>query len=316
MLKQSEIISTRPFSTLNWTLDQSYQVLDKRIRVCTTEGQFANQLRQMMRSFVILPKNEPVDVTFSILPAQSPASNRKKRDVFFFQDGKYIDRSQFDWRLFRLLEWRLRAFLVRNSRMYHLFHAGSVSRDNVGILLPGRSKDGKSSLTLSLLLSGYQYYSDELTLVDCETGMIVPFPKPLSLRDLSHFSQLDPSDDRWLGPEQMLDQEEIAIKRERLWFIHPEDIRDDALGSPRFIRLILFLRNSPKETAVAQRLSAAEAMRELVDRSFNCSASGFRQMAYLAQTIPSFKLVGGDLAAKTALVDELVTTVEYHPAPV
>jgi hypothetical protein len=67
----------------------------------------------------------------------------------------------------------------------HLFvHAGVISLRGVGIVIPGRSYSGKSTLVAELLRQGATYYSDEFAVVDAE-GLIHAYPRPLSLRPAS-----------------------------------------------------------------------------------------------------------------------------------
>lgn len=60
-------------------------------------------------------------------------------------------------------------------------HAGVVAWRGHGILIPGRSRAGKSTLVHALLRAGAEYYSDEFALLDPE-GRVHPYPVPLSLR--------------------------------------------------------------------------------------------------------------------------------------
>lgn len=64
----------------------------------------------------------------------------------------------------------------------HVFvHAGAVAIGGKALVLPGRSRSGKSTLVAELLRMGAQYLSDEYAVVD-EEGLVHAFPKPLSLR--------------------------------------------------------------------------------------------------------------------------------------
>jgi hypothetical protein len=63
-------------------------------------------------------------------------------------------------------------------------HAGVVAKDGFGLLLPGASKSGKTTLTLALVRAGWSYMSDDLApLSGGEDLVVAPFPKPLSIRN-------------------------------------------------------------------------------------------------------------------------------------
>lgn len=65
---------------------------------------------------------------------------------------------------------------------HHLaLHGGAVAKAGKGILLPGKSGSGKSSLTAWLVGKGFSYLTDELVLL-AEDRSILPFARPLSLK--------------------------------------------------------------------------------------------------------------------------------------
>lgn len=75
-----------------------------------------------------------------------------------------------------------------------LVHAGAVEWRGVGIVVPGRSHSGKSSLVAALLTAGASYLSDEFAPLD-RAGNVHPYPRHLSLRDGAGGSSLVPAAD-------------------------------------------------------------------------------------------------------------------------
>jgi hypothetical protein len=65
------------------------------------------------------------------------------------------------------------------SRLF--VHAGVVGWRDRAIVLPGRSRSGKTTLVAALLDAGATYLSDEYAILD-ERGLVHPYPKPLSIR--------------------------------------------------------------------------------------------------------------------------------------
>jgi len=61
-------------------------------------------------------------------------------------------------------------------------HAAAVCNDKKGVLLPGATGSGKSTLTAALVGSGFTYLTDELTLLMPETYRIRPAPVSLCLK--------------------------------------------------------------------------------------------------------------------------------------
>lgn len=62
-------------------------------------------------------------------------------------------------------------------------HAGVVGYEGRGVLLPGSSFAGKSTLTAALVAAGATYYSDEYAVFEPGTGLVRAFPRELSLRE-------------------------------------------------------------------------------------------------------------------------------------
>jgi hypothetical protein len=60
-------------------------------------------------------------------------------------------------------------------------HAGVVGYRGRGILFPGRSFAGKSTLVAELVRAGAEYYSDEYAVLD-SLGGVHPYPRPISMR--------------------------------------------------------------------------------------------------------------------------------------
>jgi hypothetical protein len=62
-------------------------------------------------------------------------------------------------------------------------HAGVVGIGGKAIIIPGKSFDGKTTLTAELVRRGALYYSDEYAVIHPE-GRVSPFLKPLSMRGI------------------------------------------------------------------------------------------------------------------------------------
>jgi hypothetical protein len=64
----------------------------------------------------------------------------------------------------------------------HVFlHAGALGWKGRAIVVPGRSRSGKTTLVAELLRAGATYYSDEFAVLDAG-GRVHPYPGPLSMR--------------------------------------------------------------------------------------------------------------------------------------
>jgi hypothetical protein len=66
-----------------------------------------------------------------------------------------------------------------SSRLF--VHAGVVGWRQCAIIIPGRSRSGKTTLVVELIRAGATYYSDEFAVFD-QNGYVFSYPRSLSLR--------------------------------------------------------------------------------------------------------------------------------------
>jgi hypothetical protein len=71
--------------------------------------------------------------------------------------------------------------VARRAREWIFVHAGVVGWQGKAILVPGRSRSGKSTLVMALVDAGATYYSDEYAVLDKE-GRVHPFTRVPQLR--------------------------------------------------------------------------------------------------------------------------------------
>lgn len=80
------------------------------------------------------------------------------------------------------LEAAIRHHVAQHAVEDLFIHAGVVAVGGAGILIPGLTHAGKTTLVAALLEAGATYYSDEYAVVD-RRGAVRPYPRPLSVRD-------------------------------------------------------------------------------------------------------------------------------------
>lgn len=270
----------------------------------STSWEFAAQVRRLLHSFPLVSGDaQSSNVTFSFI-VEPPSKDRNIRIFHFaYRDDTRVGRTTSYWHLFRLLEVELDLFIADQVNDRYLLHAGAVSRNEKGIILPGPSESGKSSLSLALTSKGYRYLSDELAVLDPSSGELHPFPKPVSIKDKSVFPDIVQNDNFWLGPENGDEGNERPV-----WYVHPEDVASGSISPPVPVRYIIFPRYNPDEAPRLQALRPDEALRKLIDNSVNFARfgrNGLRLLSALVADARCFSLSVNGLAATTSLIDEL-----------
>jgi hypothetical protein len=84
-----------------------------------------------------------------------------------------------------LMQTQIRIYIGLKAPNRIFVHAGAVGVNGRAVLLPGRSFSGKTSLVAAFVRAGATYLSDEYAVLD-ESGLVHPYPIPLSVRDANN----------------------------------------------------------------------------------------------------------------------------------
>jgi hypothetical protein len=100
-----------------------------------------------------------------------------------YSGAKVIARTDREIDLRALLAQAIRLDIARHAEHHTFLHAGAVEWRGHGIVLPGRSHDGKTTLVSALLRLGAGYLSDECAPLD-DDGLVAPYARNLQIRQL------------------------------------------------------------------------------------------------------------------------------------
>jgi hypothetical protein len=104
---------------------------------------------------------------------------------YWVENGKVellFDFFEFEEYFWKIVEMKLVFVLAMISppKMF-FFHAGAVALNGKGIVIPGKSFAGKTTLTKEFIKHGAIYYSDDCALINSE-GLLFPYPISLAVR--------------------------------------------------------------------------------------------------------------------------------------
>lgn len=193
---------------------------------------------------------------------------------------------------------RNRAFIGKNEHDYVLVHAGVAQLGDATLLFPGSPESGKSTLVAGLVRSGWTYLSDELALLDPQTGVVMPYQRPISI-DTGAYD---------LFPE--LRHRGYAPSAEQ-WHVDAEDLRCGATGGvlSAIPTHVVFNRYDPTSSTTLAPLRQATALLQLIGNSVrlaNHGAIGFEVLAVVAEKTESFSLDSNSLAEQVSELSSLV----------
>lgn len=146
-----------------------------RIRVRANDTELADWVRGSLPPAGRLDGRGEPDLTYRAIRSPDGGPNRLWAEDDLLLETR--DPVEFRDRLERELHFAAAA----SARDRVFIHAGVVRVGDEIVLLPGRSRVGKSFLVAALLDAGAVYLSDEYAVVD-RRGRIHPFPRDLRLR--------------------------------------------------------------------------------------------------------------------------------------
>lgn len=172
-------------------------------------------------------------------------------------------------------EMQLRNHVAENAPDHVFIHAGAVSHAGRGIVIPGGSFSGKTTLVRELVRAGATYYSDEYAVID-RSGLLHPYPKPLAIRD----DETGYRGKSYHPPERL--GASTGVSAVRIGMLVSTQYRRDAVWEPA-------------------RLTPAEALMELIPHSFPPRERAPETLATLAAAFDTdvigLRSVRGDAAA-------------------
>ena len=86
---------------------------------------------------------------------------------------------------YAIFEWGLNWCIANFSNHYLMIHSGVLERNGKGLILPGMPGAGKSTLSAALMVNGWRLLSDEVALIQPNSGELLGIPRPISLKNQS-----------------------------------------------------------------------------------------------------------------------------------
>jgi hypothetical protein len=122
------------------------------------------------------------DRAYSLEVAEPAGPSRAPREYVLSAEGRKVARSERLADVLDAFESDSRLFVAEVTTERVLLHAGAVAWNGRGVIIPGRSWSGKTTLVAELVRAGASYFSDEYAVLDRD-GLLHPYPKPLSVRE-------------------------------------------------------------------------------------------------------------------------------------
>ncbi|MHB1131351.1 MAG: hypothetical protein ACYC4L_03080 [Chloroflexota bacterium] len=204
------------------------------------------------------------------------------------------------------LEQLINAAAVANLGSHIFVHAGAVAGRAGGVIVPGASGIGKSTLVAALSLSGFAYYSDELAVLAGDAPNLRPFLKAICLKEGGWRALANCC----VPPPSLLDAR--RADGEPVRYLLPPLLA--CAGDAVPIRYVLLPERRAGARASLAPVARTQALAALAANSLNLPRHGQHGVEALARVVEGaecYRLVYNDLPRAVAAVTALVG----HPRP-
>lgn len=190
--------------------------------------------------------------------------------------------------------------MALGERHYLLLHASSVERDGKVLIMTGESGSGKSTLSALLGERGWRFMGDEFALIDPESGLAWPFPRPVSLKNEAMAVMAREVAPERFGPVM------LGTPKGDIRHLIPREEALAAMTQPGQPALILFPRFGGPQAV--RPVGQGEVFVRLTQASTNYVAlaeRGFDALTRLVTHSPARAIDYPDTQTAVALVEEL-----------
>jgi HprK-related kinase A len=202
-----------------------------------------------------------------------------------------------------VFEWGLNWCIASYQHQYLAIHAAVLERDGKALIMPAPPGAGKSTLCAALMLEGWRLLSDEMCLVDLTDGRIVPFVRPVSLKNQS-LALLQ----SWY-PAAQIRQITSGTTKGTVGYLLPTAASWQAYRQTAVASWVVFPQYNSQQTAIQlSRVSQADAFMHLANNSFNYAVlaeQGFSSLGRLTQHIRAYRLEYADIKQAIIALDKL-----------
>jgi hypothetical protein len=273
-------------------IERSYRALEYSFRIRTALPRMAALVDDLLSPF----RSEDVN------GAPAYTLTQRETDGFFalWLDDQRLDETATAGGVVHSLLWQVHKEAVASATEVLALHAGAVAWGQAGVVLPGTTGSGKTTIVTALVRAGFSYLSDEAALIEPQTGWLQLFPKSLTLRPDS--LRLLPELTERLAPE-------LGWPTRLRYDLPADAVRANAIGEPCVVRYVIIPRYVPGSKSRLASISRAETLVYLAENALNLYLFGRRGVAILADVVRGaecFQMQVGDLESAVNAVKTLV----------
>lgn len=252
--------------------------------------------------YPVLDSSHFVDYTVTIAKGSGLRRWVRRQAIFQFDGFEPFIPLPED-HAFPLLEWAMNWCVSMHANHYLLLHSAVIEREGCSVIMPAPPGSGKSTLCAALVHRGWRLLSDELALISLNDTSLVPFGRPISLKNASIGIIRDfvPGAvfSRVVNDTSKGSVAHLKVPEEHL-------LRIDEMARPRWV---VFPKYVPGSDAHLVKRSKANSLLELGKNSFNymvLGRTGFEVLSRLLDESDCYDFSYSRLDDAVAIFDDLV----------
>lgn len=269
-------------------------------QIHTSDNYLFNQLQQIYPGDLLSKSATDSIIDFQI--------NFKKQRLslsqnYAFRLGQNHFRMTAREQMVSVFEWGLNWSVSSFQNRYLCIHAAVLEKNGLSLVLPAPPGSGKSTLCALLMLTGWRLLSDEHCLLDPESGQIVPFVRPVSLKNRS----IAVINQRFSNqPVKLIIPDTL---KGTLGYLAPSEKSWQGMLQTATPCYVIFPKynNSVSETEFSH-ISQSQLFMHLAINSFNYSVlgeTGFHTLSNFVRQVVAIRLEYSDTDHALKLIEEL-----------
>ena len=275
-----------------------------RVRVRSALDFLGDQLQALYRDYATVDADGFCDIDVRMVRVGGPLAWARPRVQFVVDGVTPFDPFPVSHAL-PMFEWGVNWLFAHRMHNRLLLHAAVVERGGRALVMPAWPGSGKSTLAASLACRGWRFLSDEFGIVTFDDARLLPFARPVALKNesIEVMRAFDP--DGYIG---------ASFPETRKGTVAHVRVSRDSVergAEPAQAAAIVF-PDFRKGAAVSVRpLDKPAAFLKLAGNAFNYEVvgeRGFRAVASIVRRCGCYVLGYGDLADAHAAIADIMAS--------
>ena len=269
------------------------------VNVSSSFSQVTKTVLELYQDYKVSLNSDWFDFNISV---ERPSNFRRffKTQAVFKLDGHIPFKPLPSAHAYPLFEWGMNWCVANFYHKYLIFHAAVLEKNGKAVIFPAPPGSGKSTLCASLALSGWRLLSDEMAVLDIETGRVLPFVRPICLKNNSISLVKD-----WF-PEAFISDIATDTQKGDVAHVRPPTDAVRRCNEDAELFAVVFPKFVAGSSTDVFSMTQISTLNMLIENAFNFDLFGHEGFEFISSKLPNLLL----LEATYSNVDELRNILE------